>query len=137
MELYAYCIMPNHVHLIYRSSLENPGVLLRDLKSYSAKLLIQAIYNNRSESRRDWLIKGFKEAAFKQNRGYDHAFWQPDNHPIELWSTKVLKQKIEYIHENPVEAGLVMRSWEYKYSSARNFAEMDYVLEIDDVGFLG
>lgn len=137
MELYSYCIMPNHVHLIFRSAREKPAGLVRDLKSYSARILINAIKENPVESRREWLLQTFKCAAAKQRRGYTHVFWQSHNNPIEIWSTKVLQQKITYIHQNPVEAGLVMKPWEYKYSSARNFAEMDYVLEIDDVGFLG
>lgn len=137
MELYAYCIMPNHVHMLFRSSLEDPAGLIRDLKSYSAKTLLKAIKENSKESRKEWMLKTFREAAIKQGRGNTHVFWQPHNNPIELWNTKVLKQKINYIHQNPVEAGLVLKPWEYRFSSARNFAEMECVMEIDDVGFLG
>jgi hypothetical protein len=36
-------------------------------------------------------------------------FWRHDNHPIELWSNKVIYEKINYIHNNPVEGGLVFR----------------------------
>tara|TARA_B110001469_G_C9371271_1_gene193459 strand:- start:101 stop:331 length:231 start_codon:yes stop_codon:yes gene_type:complete len=47
-----------------------------------------------------------------------------DNKPIELWSTKVIQEKINYIHQNPVEAGLVFKAENYMYSSA-----IDYVGE--------
>lgn len=61
-------------------------------------------------------------------------FWQQHNKPIELWSSKVIKQKIDYIHNNPVEAGFVTNSIDWKYSSARNYAEDEAVLKIDNKG---
>ena len=54
-----------------------------------------------------------------------------DNKPIELWSNKVIKQKIDYVHQNPVEAGLVYKAEEYVYSSARDYTEEKGLL--DDV----
>ena len=56
---------------------------------------------------------------------------------IELWSEKVIKQKIDYIHNNPVVSGFVTTPIGWKYSSARNFQEDNAVLEIDSVGFMG
>ena len=56
MEVYAYCFMPNHVHLIFRDANENPTLLLRDFKKYTAKKVIEAIENNQQESRREWLL---------------------------------------------------------------------------------
>ena len=46
---------------------------------------------------------------------------QHDNKPIELWSNKDLFEKIKYIHENPVDAGLVYRPKQYVYSSAVDY----------------
>jgi hypothetical protein len=57
--------------------------------------------------------------------------------PIELWSTKVMQQKIEYIHNNPVISGLVIDPIHYKYSSDRNYQDDNSILEIDDPGFMG
>lgn len=48
--------------------------------------------------------------------------WRHDNKPIELWSNEVIQQKIEYIHNNPVEEGFVFRPEDYKYSSASDYA---------------
>ena len=61
-------------------------------------------------------------------------FWQQHNKPIELWSNKVIKQKIEYIHNNPVETGFVIDPIDWKYSSARNYADDHTVLQIDSDG---
>lgn len=53
---------------------------------------------------------------------------------IELWSGKVIKQKIDYIHNNPVEAGFVTNPIDWKYSSARNYAEDETILKIHNEG---
>ena len=62
---------------------------------------------------------------------------QQNNKPIELWSEKVIKQKIDYSHNNPVTSGFVTKPEDWKYSSARNYQEDTTVLEIDYTGFLG
>ena len=49
-------------------------------------------------------------------------FWRLDNKPIELWSNEVIQQKIDYIHNNPVEEGIVFRPEDYKYSGASDYA---------------
>jgi hypothetical protein len=51
-----------------------------------------------------------------------YQFWRHDNKPIELWSHKVIMEKINYIHENPIEAGIVFKPEEYRYSSAIDYA---------------
>ncbi len=122
MEIYAWCIMPSHVHIVFRSTIQKPEDLLRDLKSYTSKQLIAAIKDNTQESRRDWLISAFKKAGANNGNNTDHQFWQQHNQPIELWSAQVIQQKIDYIHANPVEAGFVELDHEYLYSSARDYA---------------
>ena len=67
------------------------------------------------------------EAAGNSNTT-DYQFWRHDNHPIELWSNKVIQQKIDYIHNNPVKAGIVFRPEDYKYSSACDYAGIEGLL---------
>jgi REP element-mobilizing transposase RayT len=75
-----------------------------------------------------------ERAGKKKSNVTKRQFWQQHNKPIELWSDKVIKQKIDYIHNNPVEAGFVTNPIDWKYSSARNYAEDDTVLKIDNEG---
>ena len=56
MELYAYCFMPNHVHLIFRSNNDNPDGLLQDFKSFTTKKMIEVIETNPQESRKEYLL---------------------------------------------------------------------------------
>ena len=135
MELYCYCFMPSHVHFIFRSVNEQPMELLRDFKKYTAKKVIEAIESNPQESRKEWLLWMFKRAGKKQGNVSKYQFWQHHNKPIELWSEKVIKQKIEYIHNNPLESGFVTNAEDWKYSSARNFQDDHTILEIDAIGF--
>ena len=123
MEIHAWCIMTNHVHLIFRS-LENqkPELLLGDFKRFTSRSIIKSIQENSRESRKEFLLDYFKKEAAKSSNTSNYQFWRHDNKPIELWSNEVIQQKIEYIHNNPVEEGFVFRPEDYKYSSASDYA---------------
>ena len=137
MELFAYCFMPSHVHFIFRSDREDPSGLLRDFKMYTSKKMIESIEGHPQESRKEWLLWMFEKAAKKKGNVSRYQFWQHHNKPIEIWSPKVIKQKLDYIHNNPVVSGFVTEAIDWKYSSARNYADDHTVLEIDDIGFMG
>lgn len=123
MEIYAWCIMTNHVHLVFRSMNETkPEVLLGNFKRFTSKAIIKSILNNSKESRKEVLLEQFRLAASKSSNVKNYQFWRHDNKPIELWSNKVIFEKIKYIHNNPVEAGLVFRAEEYVYSSTVDYA---------------
>ena len=124
LEIFAWCIMTNHIHLIIRAGgnilLQD---ILRDYKKYTSKVIIQAIANNIQESRKEWLMQ-----QFETSEGY--RFWRGDNKPIELWSNNIIDQKIDYDHMNPVEEGLVFRPEDYVYSSAANYAGEKGLLDV-------
>lgn len=123
MEIIAWCIMTNHVHLIFRSIKEQgPEMLLGDFKRFTSKAIIKAIKENSKESRRNVMLEQFQNAAKKSSNVKNYQFWQHNNKPIELWSNGVIQEKIDYIHKNPVEKGLVFRPEDYLYSSAVDYA---------------
>ena len=123
MKIYAWCIMTNHVHLVFSVTAPNkPELVLGDFKRFTSKKIIEAINSNPKESRREWLMEQFRTAGEAGSNTTKHQFWQHDNKPIELWSEAVIKQKIDYIHNNPVEAGYVFYAREYLYSSAIDYA---------------
>ncbi|MBT1690468.1 REP-associated tyrosine transposase [Dawidia soli] len=131
LELYAYCIMSSHVHLILarrgRPELQD---IVRDIKKYTATSIINAIKNNPQESRRDLLMWLFeKEGKFnKDNERYQ--FWQRHSHPIELNTEEKLYQRMGYIHNNPVEAGIVSQPEHYLYSSAVTYAGLPGLMNV-------
>lgn len=122
LELFAWCIMSNHVHLIARAEegtlLQN---ILRDFKKHTSKLIIETIQENKHESRREWMLEIFSKIGQQNNANKEFQFWQQDNHPIEIWSEDVILQKLLYLHNNPVTAGYVDKAEEYLYSSARDY----------------
>lgn len=124
LEIFAWCIMTNHVHLILRAGGEILlQDILRDYKKFTSKAIIKAIEENFQESRKEWLLQ-----QFKTDEGI--RFWRGDNKPVELWSNKVIDQKIDYIHNNPVEEGLVFRPEDYVYSSAADYAGEKGLLDV-------
>jgi REP element-mobilizing transposase RayT len=123
MEIYAWCIMTNHVHLVFQSMEgQAPDQLLGDFKRFTSNEIIKAIKENPRESRKEFLLERFKAAANKSSNVKHNQFWRHDNKPIELWSNKVISEKIRYIHNNPVEEGLVFRPEDYRYSSAVDYS---------------
>ena len=74
MEIYAWCIMPGHIHLVFRSTIQRPEELIRDFKSYTSKQLIALIENNMQESRREWLLNSFKKAAAVNSNNTKNQF---------------------------------------------------------------
>ena len=132
MEIYGYCIMPSHIHLIFRSAEADPSGLIRDFKGFTSRKMLKTIEENTQESRKEWLLWMFEKAAKKNSNVKNRQFWQQNNKPIELWSLKVFEQKLNYIHNNPVVSGFVTNPIDWKYSSARNYGNNDNtILEID------
>ena len=123
MEVFAWCIMTNHVHLIFRSIKgQKPELLIGDLKRFTSQAIVKAIIENPRESRKEILLEQFLKAGAKSSNVKKYQFWRHDNKPIELWNNKVIDEKINYIHYNPVEEGLVFRPEDYVYSSARDYS---------------
>jgi REP element-mobilizing transposase RayT len=122
MEIYAWCIMSSHVHLVFKSTMVKPEQLLGSFKSVTSRKLVTLIETNMLESRREWMLNAFKKAGVSNSNNLNHQFWQQHNKPIELWSAAVIDQKIDYIHNNPVEAGFVESDYEYLYSSAKDYS---------------
>lgn len=130
MEVFAWCIMTNHVHLIFRSIKgQKPELLLGDFKRFTSKAVVKAIKTNPQESRKDWLLDLFMKAGAKSSNVKNYQFWRHDNKPIELWSNKVIFEKIRYVHQNPVEEGFVYYPEDYIYSSAVDYAGEKGILD--------
>ena len=76
------------------------------------------IASNVQESRREWMLKAFDRAGKYNPLNEKHRLWQNGNYPVLLYTSAVIGQKIDYIHENPVRAGFVGSAHEYWHSSA-------------------
>lgn len=121
LAVYAWCLMSNHVHLVVSAVNFDTSDILRDFKKFTSKQIIEAIKNNPKESRKEWMLQIFANAGSINSRNTNYQFWRQDNHPEELFSEKFTNQKLNYIHNNPVVAGIVDKAEEYLYSSAKDY----------------
>ena len=129
LEIFAFVVMSNHVHLLVRSKTGRLSDTIHDFKSFTAKQILLAI-DTEDESRRKWMLNLFEFAAKCHKRNEKFQIWTHENHAEEIYSNKFITQKINYLHENPVRAGIVDRAEDYVYSSARAYAGLDCLLEI-------
>ena len=128
--LNGWVVMSSHIHFIARC--EHPCKMsdfLRDFKKFTSKKLISMIMEI-PESRREWLLDKFSFAAKCSRRAENFKVWKDGNHAINLTDIDVI-QKLDYIHENPVRAGIVYLSEEYVYSSATDYAGQKGLIEIE------
>jgi putative transposase len=125
LEVCAYAVMSSHIHMIVgRHGDESLEGIIRDIKKFTSNKIIQAIRENPQESRRELFLWLFERAGTHNKNNTRYQFWQQNNHPIELGTDEKVYKILDYIHENPVKAGIVCSPEHYLYSSAMNYADM-------------
>jgi putative transposase len=128
---YGYCIMTNHIHMIVSTDGNNKQEdIIRELKKYTSYRIIKEIEESSTESRKEWMLRMFRSTGTKNSNNQKNQFWIQDNHPVELFNNEIIQQKLDYIHNNPVEAGIVNRPEDYVYSSAINYAGRKGIIEV-------
>ncbi|MBC7890701.1 MAG: transposase [Sphingobacteriaceae bacterium] len=129
LDIYAWVIMSNHFHAILacREGFHLSNAL-RDMKKFTSTAITEAIAHNPQESRKNWLLWLLRP---RDTEGQPTVrFWQAGNHPEEIRTEKFFQQKMNYIHLNPVRAGLVERAEDYRWSSAGDFYGRPGLLEL-------
>jgi len=134
LNLYAYVIMSNHIHIMAQSETGDLSGIIRDFKNYTSKKFLEVIFEI-GESRSDWMKLVF-EYHGKYKTKQTNQIWTHENHAEQIFSQKFIEQKIDYIHNNPVRAGLVVNPEDYLYSSARNYSGLDNIIEVLKADFL-
>jgi REP element-mobilizing transposase RayT len=114
LKIYAWVILENHFHAILAAP--DLSAVLRDLKSFTACEIV----NQLAEERRDWLLNQFRyyRAAHKSTH---HQIWQEGSHPQVISDDAMMRQKLEYLHNNPVKRGWVSAPEHWRYSSAHEW----------------
>lgn len=124
LKIFAYVIMPDHFHMIAQSV--QLSCIMRSIKSYSAKRIIEELKNDRKSN----LLKKFIINKLHYKTKTMHQIWQQGFHPQIISNDKIFGQKIDYIHMNPVEKGLVDSPEKWKYSSY-SYYYLDKECDID------
>ena len=129
--LYGYVIMSSHIHMIVSSEQDALQHIIRDFKKFTSKSILKSIQQI-GESRREWLLNKFSYEAQRVKRGTNYKIWQDGYHGKQIESAEFMKQKLDYIHNNPVESGIVLSGEEYLYSSAKNYAgHPDLLIDVE------
>jgi REP element-mobilizing transposase RayT len=130
LEVFGFVIMSNHMHLLARSATNELSKTIKEFKSFTAKQILNEIENG-SESRKEWMLDVFKKAAYTHQRNSHYQFWTHENHAEHIFSNKFIEQKLIYIHQNPVRAGIVNNENDYVYSSAVNYSGGKGILDVE------
>jgi REP element-mobilizing transposase RayT len=128
LQVFAWVIMTNHVHMIVGTRGNPLSNIMRDLKRHTSEQLHRAIASNDKESRREWLLWMMNPAGNKN--GLKFQLWQPESNPMELSSMPIAHQKLRYLHQNPVKAGFVSKEEDWTYSSAGDYYGNKGLLDI-------
>ena len=131
LDIYAWVLMPNHLHMIVGTH-SSPSLsdILRDFKKYTSKKIVEAIESNQQESRKHWILNLCQYAGSNDKKINKYHFWQEGNHVEQIWTYAFFQQKLNYIHMNPVRQEIVEKPEEYLYSSARNYAGMNGLIDV-------
>ncbi len=125
LQLFGYVILENHLHFVAQAP--RLDKCLSSFKSYTAARLIDLLEARKAE--RLLLRMRFVKRAHKRDREYQ--FWQEGSHAEMVFSEDVMRQKLNYIHLNPVKRGYVDLPEHWRYSSARNYLGQPGLIKID------
>jgi len=127
LSVYAFVIMSNHFHVLWQVLGDHQrSAVQRDFLKYTSQRILKLMKNEDSPVLADLLVNA-------KDRKYQ--LWQRNSLGIPVWSDKVLWQKLAYIHDNPVKAGLCKRAEDYLYSSAAFYwsadKRWDFLVHVD------
>jgi len=122
--LCAYVIMENHLHLIAGSS--DLGKEIGDFKSFTARRIIDCLESTGPSP----LLRELSSAKRAHKKDRQYQLWQEGSHPKHVQGNEMMRQKIDYIHNNPVRRGYVDNPVDWRYSSARNYTGKQGLLKV-------
>jgi REP element-mobilizing transposase RayT len=124
LRLYGFVVLENHLHAVAQAS-DLRGTWRR-FKSYTGHRVIDLLRANGAEA----LLERMRFAHKAHRNDRDHQFWQEGSHPQGIEGEAMLRQKLEYIHQNPVKRGYVDEPEHWRWSSARNYAGREGLIEV-------
>jgi REP element-mobilizing transposase RayT len=125
LKIYAYVFLENHLHMVLKSS--DLVLSVQKFKSYTAKEIISLLKKAGASKLLEQFL--FNKKSHKNQSRYQ--IWEEGYAPKMILGEEMMRNKIEYIHQNPVKRGFVDEPWHWRYSSARNYQGMDGLIDVD------
>ena len=125
LKIYAYVILKNHIHAVMQS--DDLPKTIQKFKRHTAKYIIELLKKKNVKTILEQL------AFYKKDHKKDsqHQLWQDGYQPKLILSDKMMREKIEYIHNNPIKRGYVDKDWHWRYSSARDYKGLKGLINIE------
>jgi putative transposase len=114
--LYAFVIMPNHIHALLQCNSQNPpGDWVRILKTVSARLIIRLYRVEKNYAALEWLT-----SQVKRSDRQSHKVWEDNYLAKAVVTESFMLQKLKYIHNNPMQSHWTLSATPiaYPWSSA-------------------
>ena len=122
------------MHLIVSASGDiSLSNIIRDFKRYMAKTIIELLKSDESEPRKRLILWLFRSNGEVSTSNEYYKVWIHENHPVILETNLMLEQRMEYVHQNPVKAGICYEAEDYVYSSASYYAGRESLLPISPI----
>ncbi len=133
LEVNAWCLTPNKLYMIAKAT---GGIQLSsiicDLKKFTSKAILKQL-KGATDEQSAFLLKQFKKAASKHRKPLEHKVWEEGYYPDELFSPDYILQKLNFIHVNPIEQGKIKRSWEFDFSSAKDYSGINGSINVTKI----
>lgn len=132
LDIYAWVLMINHLHMVVGVNDDRYSIsdIMRDFKKFTSKKIITSIEENPQESRKTWMLDRFCFIGNNDKKIKNFKFWRDGNNIEQIYSYEFFKQKVNYIHMNPVRQEIVEHPEDYLYSSARDYAGLNGLLNV-------
>ena len=118
LHIFGYVIMLTHFHLMAQTE---EGIKFQDVMRDMKKFTSLEISKELESDNQKLLLHVFKKAAEPEKGKRNYKIWQDEYHPQIIYADKVCRQKLAYMHNNPVRKGFVDKPECWYYSSARNY----------------
>ena len=122
--IYGFVIMENHTHII--ASSERLSKTIGRFKSFTARKIIDLLRDKGEKG----VLRQLSYAKLPHKVDREYQLWQEGSHPVLIQGEDMMRQRLEYMHNNPVRRGYVDDSVHWRYSSARNYVGMEGLLEV-------
>jgi REP element-mobilizing transposase RayT len=122
--LYGYVILENHLHLI--ASAPDLSNAIRSFKMYTARQIIDLLESHGAKV----LLRQLRALKLRHKTESAYQVWEEGSKPKQIGGDTMMLQKLEYMHQNPVKRGYVDEPVHWRYSSARNYAEMPGLVDV-------